>query len=64
MNRPVKVWKAALLNRKTNPPRRPEPIYMDYRARCQYAVETMRSIYAPRYEQVCELELMLLDEAE
>jgi hypothetical protein len=55
--RPVKVWKAALLNKK---PR--APIYMDWKYRCQYAVETMRSAHAPVWEQVTELELLLLDE--
>jgi hypothetical protein len=38
--------------------------YLDYNTRCRFAVETFSSITAPPWEQVCELELMLLDREE
>jgi hypothetical protein len=42
---------------------KPDP-YMPYKDRCQFAVETMVSIGAPRHEQILELELMMRDEDE
>jgi hypothetical protein len=62
MDKPVRIWTAfrsELLN-KQKPPR-PAPVYVDYRSRCQFACETMRSMTAPRFEQCVELELMLED---
>lgn len=38
---------------------RPSP-YLPYPLRCQFAVETMRSLSAPAEAQVVELELLLL----
>ena len=38
---------------------KPSP-YLPYAMRCQFAVEAFRSASAPAWEQVTELELMLL----
>ena len=61
--KPVRVWTAfrsELLQKKK--PLRPAAIYMDYKSRCQFACECMRSMHASRYEQCIELELLLLED--
>lgn len=41
-----------------------EPTYMSFAKRCQFAVETVRSLAVPTPEQCTELELMFLERDE